>query len=175
MRDTPYGYGLVSKVLHWVIGILLIGVWVVGSLMEDIPMPDKIQIIGIHKAMGAVILFLALLRALWRAVYKLPKMPAGIPPLQRLVARAVHVAFYPLCVLMPLSGWLMSNAAGYPVSVFGLFNLPTLTGKDEALKEFFGEMHEVFAWALLALTVMHVGAALHHHFIKGNKLIKRML
>lgn len=175
MKDTPYHYGLISRVFHWGIGLLVLANLMVGLLMDDIPMPDKIQVIHFHKATGMVILALMALRLVWRVSQGFPKMVEALAPWQRNLARAAHIAFYPLLLAMPVSGWLMSSAAGYPVSVYGLFTLPALLDKNPELAKVFYEAHELLAYALMALLAAHIGAALYHHFVQKHKIIRRML
>ena len=175
MRDTPFGYGSVSKMLHWLVAALVLGALAVGLLLEDLPNDIRGGVMGIHKSVGVIVLVLMVLRLAWRLWSRFPKLPAGLPPWQARLARLAHVAFYPLLILMPLSGWAMSSAAGYPTSVFGLVTLPMLGEKNDALRELFSAAHSAIAWMIIILLAAHIGAAIYHHYFQGQKTIRRML
>lgn len=174
-NDTPYTYGLISKILHWTIALIVIGNLAVGWLLEDMQMPGKLPIVLLHKSFGTLVLILMIVRFTWRQTQGFPKLPDGLPAWQKHLAHLVHVVFYPVLILMPVVGWLMSSAAGYPVMFFGLFNLPMIWEKDKAWAELFGNVHALLGYAIAALVVMHVGAALWHHFVERTKFIKRMM
>lgn len=171
----PSQYTLVAKLFHWTIGVLILCMIGVGLYMESLPMgPDKIKLIGLHKSTGILILFLVALRLIWRLVHAVPALPADLPRVYHLVARAAHYALYALMFAMPISGWLMSSAAGFSVSVFGLFTLPDLLSPDKDLRKLFVQTHEYLAYTLMALLVLHVAAALWHHFARHDNVLRRM-
>lgn len=174
-NDTPYGYGRISKILHWLVALFVIGNLIGGMMMDNLAPELRGMIMPVHKSIGAAILILMLFRSGWRLQQGFPKLPTGIPQRERELARLGHLAFYPLLIFMPLSGWLMSSAADRTTSFFGLFDLPRLIGPDSGLREFFGTAHSVLAWSLVALVAVHIAAALYHHYIQGHKLIRRML
>jgi cytochrome b561 len=175
MNDTPYGYGLISKIFHWLLALLVIGNLAVGFFLEDIPGDLRGMVMGNHKSFGILAGLLMLVRMVWRLQQGFPKLPDAIPARERQLARLGHMAFYPLIILMPIFGWLMSSAAGYPTGFFGLFNLPDLIAPDKGLREIFGALHTACGYGILALLVVHVGAALYHHYYQGHKLLRRML
>jgi cytochrome b561 len=133
MKDTPYGYGTLSKLFHWVLALLIIGMMLGGLTMDFWPPEYKGQVMFWHKSVGLLAGMLMVLRLLWRAFQGFPKLPDGIQGAQRIAARAVHFAFYPLVILMPVAGWVMSSAAGRPTSFFGLFPMPDLVAPDPCL------------------------------------------
>jgi cytochrome b561 len=127
-----------------------------------------------HKSFGVVLLALILARLLWRLVNVTPKEPDGTPTIQRILARGMHWVLYALMFAQPISGILMSQAAGYPVSAFGAVELPMLLEKDASLAQTFRDAHGTI-WILLVLAVIgHAGAALHHHFIRKDEVMKQM-
>jgi cytochrome b561 len=127
-----------------------------------------------HKSFGVVLLLLILARLAWRLINVTPKDPEGLPAIQRLMAHAMHWVLYVLMFAQPLSGILMSQAAGYPVSAFGLLELPVLLDKDPSLAQFFRGAHGT-VWILLVVAVIgHAGAALHHNFIRKDDVLKKM-
>lgn len=175
-RNTDERYGAIAKLFHWLIGLGIIGMLCVGLYMVGMPMsPDKFKVYGLHKAIGATILFLVVLRVLWRFSNPVPLLPSDMPRWQAWGAHLSHLALYGLMFAIPLTGWAMSSAAGFPVSVFGLFTLPNLVAPDNELREFFGEAHEWLAYGLIAVLLAHVGAALEHHFIRKDTILRRML
>lgn len=175
-RNTDARYGAVSKLFHWVMALGIIGMLGVGLYMTDLPMsPDKFEIYGLHKAIGAVILFLAVLRVLWRFTAHVPALPSDMPRWQVWGAHLSHLALYGFLFAMPVTGWLMSSAAGFPVSVFGLFTLPNLVAPNDELRVLFATAHEWLAFGLMALIAAHLGAALEHHFLRRDNILRRML
>lgn len=174
-NDTPYGYGNISKILHWLVALFVIGNLIGGMLLEDLPPEIRGMVMPVHKAIGISVLILMIARTFWRVQQGFPKLPEAIPARERKLARLGHLAFYPLLILMPISGWMLSSAAGYPVSFFGLFTLPLVIEKNPALRELFGAAHSAIGWALVVLVAVHIAAAFYHHYFQGHKLIRRML
>lgn len=175
LRNTPERYGSVAQALHWLIVLLLIGQVTAGKLAEEMPDGfDKLVLLARHKSAGITILALAVLRLAWRLFDRPPPLP-GMAGWQQAAARATHWGLYLLLFAMPLSGWLMSSASNYPVSWFGLAQLPDLVAPDRGLKHLLGEVHETLASALIALALLHVAAALKHQFMDRDGLLWRML
>jgi len=176
IQNTENSYGLLSWLFHWVLAIFVVGSTVSGLQNEAMSMgPEKIEAIQLHKAMGLLILLLVLLRLFWRLYNPTPQLPGGTSPLRRTLAVANHRLLYLLLLLQPSSGILMSVAAGYPPNFFGLWQMPQFMAKNEA---FSGLMHGVHSWGwvlLAALVVIHLLAALNHHFIAKDGVLKRML
>lgn len=165
-----------SKALHWLIAALILVMAWLGLTMGDLPNgPDKIATYALHKSIGLSILALAALRLLWRLYAGAPAPVASTPRWQARIAGVTHVALYALLLALPLSGWLLNSAAGFPLQWFGLFNLPALAGRDEALHAVAEEAHELLFWALAGLVVLHAAAALYHHLVLGDATLARML
>jgi cytochrome b561 len=175
LKNTETRYGVVAKGFHWLLFLMLSFSIVAGNFLAAMPKgPEKLQAAGMHKSFGVVLLALILARLLWRLINVTPKEPDGTPAIQRMLARGMHWVLYALMFAQPLSGILMSQAAGYPVSAFGAFELPMLLEKDQALAQFFRGAHGTI-WILLVLAVIgHAGAALHHHFIRKDEVMKQM-
>jgi len=175
LKNTETGYGSVAKAFHWIL-FLMIGFMIVGGNMIA-AMPtgaEKFEAIGAHKSLGVLILVLVLLRLAWRLVNAMPRDLEGVSAIQNRIAHIVHGLLYVLMLAQPITGVLMSQAAGYPVKFFGLFELPMLLDKSRALAEFFHGAHGV-VWILLALVVIaHAGAALYHHFVLKDDMLRRM-
>ena len=175
MKNTETSYGSVAKAFHWLLLLMLGFLIVAGNFLASMPKgPEKLQAAGMHKSFGLLVLALILLRLIWRLINVTPKDPEGTPAIQNFLAHAMHWALYVLMFAQPLAGILMSQAAGYPVSFFGLFELPVLIDKDPSLAQFFRSAHGT-VWVLLVLAVIgHAGAGLYHHFIRKDDVLKRM-
>ncbi len=115
------------------------------------------------------------LRVGWVIAQPKPVMMPGIGRLQHIAAKAVHGLLYLWLLAMPLSGWIMSNAAGYPVKVFGLFTMPTLLGPDKTIGGYAHEAHHLLATVGLVLIALHTVAALFHHYVLKNDTLRRMM
>jgi cytochrome b561/polyisoprenoid-binding protein YceI len=176
-RNTKLRWGAVAQLFHWVIVALVITQFVLASKAENLPLGmAKLATLARHKSVGITILGLALLRLGWRLWNRnSPPLPANLRPHERGLAHLGHHGLYLLLFAMPLSGWLMSSAKNYPVSWFGHFTLPNLVQPDEGLFELMKSTHGVLAGALFGLAVLHLLAALYHHFMKKDDVLKRML
>lgn len=176
MKDSNNRFGWLTITNHWLTAALILLMLVVGFYMADLPRgPDKLQMIGVHKSIGITILLLAILRIFWRAVNPMPVLLGAPPRWRHRLARTVQFSLIALILLMPLSGWIMSSAGGHPVSFFGLFTLPPLVGKSKELGEAFHEIHELLAFAIIAVLTVHVLAALRHAFLERDATLLRML
>ncbi len=175
MKNTSSSYGLLTKIFHWVLFIMLTIAVIAGNVVHSMPKGDeKMEMLGQHKAFGVLILTLVLLRFLWRLINTKPDHIPGVSAAQAFLSDVMHWGLYVLMLAQPLSGLLMSQSAGYPISFFGLGTVPTIIGENEQLADFFHEAHEII-WVLLVVAVVgHIAAALHHHFIIKNDTLKRM-
>lgn len=162
--------------LHWVVGLGIIGTLVLGLYMVDMPFsPGKLQFYSWHKWAGMTLLVLTIIRLAWRLSHRAPELPETMGPLSRLAAHAGHWLLYVLMLLIPLSGWLMSSAQGFPVVWFGVWQLPDLVSKNAELGELLKNTHIILNYTLIVTLIGHIGAALHHHFIKKDTVMSRML
>jgi len=175
-RVTPTRYGAVAQTFHWLIATLIVIQFVLAYSADDLPLGvHKLALLARHKSFGMTVLMLAVLRLLWRLKNRAPELPSGMTPLERMLARVTHVAFYVLLFAMPLSGWLMSSAKNYSVSWFGLFTWPNLIGKNEAQFDFLRSTHHLLSDLLFVIAVLHILAALKHHFWNKDDVLLRML
>ncbi len=173
--DTPTRYSSMAIALHWLMALALIGLIGVGTWMTGLkPSPTKIMIYNWHKWIGLTMLMLVALRLIVRVLRRPPPLPA-MPVWQARAARASHATMYALMFAMPITGWLQNSAAGFPLTWFGLFKVPALIPRDSADFRFWQSVHEWLAWALVVLIVLHVAAALKHHFLDRDGLLDRML
>lgn len=169
-------YGAVAIGLHWLLALLLIVAFAMGTYMVDIPgiTPDKLRLFNWHKWLGVGILLLATLRLLWRLTHRAPPPPA-MPAWQRTGAVFTHWLLYLLMLAIPLSGYFYSLASGFPVVWFGVIPLPVLIEADPALKPQLQALHYWLNMALLGLVVLHLAAVAKHQLIDRDGLLWRML
>jgi cytochrome b561 len=175
-QSSPTRYGAVAQAFHWLIAALVVTQFVLANLAEDLPIgAHKLALLARHKSFGMTVLMLAILRLLWRLKHRPPELPAGMKPVERMLARSTHIAFYVLLFAMPLTGWLMSSAKNYSVSWFGLFTWPNLIGKNETAFEVLRSTHDILSDVLFIIAVLHILAALKHHFWHKDDVLLRML
>ena len=162
--------------LHWAMALLIFVLFALGWVAVGLPLsPLKLKLFYWHKSLGLLALALVALRVFWRLVDPPPPPVGGLALWERGLARWAHLLLYVLMVLMPLSGWLVNSAANFPFKPFGLFSLPHLVQPDKALQADFQRVHLIGFWLLAGLLVLHVAAALRHHFVKRNPVLRRML
>ncbi len=176
MAEPRQRFSLPAQLFHWLIAGLILFQVPLAWYMIDLPVsPDKLASYALHKSIGITILGLSCCRLAWRWLRPPPPLPAGMRLLERALARLTHAGLYLLSFAMPLSGWLNSSAANFPVSVFGLFTLPNLVAPDPQLQERAELVHRLLSYGLLALLLLHAGAALYHHFVRRDNVLLAML
>jgi cytochrome b561 len=175
LRNTSDTYGGLAKFLHWAIVLLIVPQYFLAEAAEELPNGvDKLQLFTWHKSLGMLVLLLALVRIGWKLTNRGLPGPVGVP-WQRKAAAASHGLLYLLILAQPVSGWLMSSAANYPVTLFGWFQFPALIGENHELHEVLEEVHELLFTLLLVVAAVHIAAALYHHFILRDSVLRRML
>ncbi|HZQ11747.1 MAG TPA: cytochrome b [Pseudolabrys sp.] len=169
-------YTSTAKFLHWLILALLVVQFAVAWSMPHIGRNTPVTtLISLHFTLGIVILAVALVRLAWRAAQGEPEPEDGLPPWQTASARIVHWLLYLLLLALPLLGWINASWRGMPVVMAGL-ELPKLVATRAPGWGWTGDVHEVLSnYVLLALVGLHVAAALYHHFIRGDRVLQRML
>ncbi len=168
-------YSRTAQYLHWAVAAMIVLQFVLIEIAEGTS--SRIAVLGLfanHKSVGMTILMLAVLRLGWRLANRPPKLPAEMPAWQVQVSALTHWALYAFLFAMPISGWLMSSAANYSVSWFGLFTWPDLVSPDEGLKETLKTIHDLLGKALFVFALLHVLAACKHHFLDKDDVLKRM-
>lgn len=175
--NSPNRYGVLTRILHWSVALLILalvalGWWMVGLTYYDRWYNDALEL---HKALGMVALVLGSVKAAWYLGNQKVGFAAGVRPWERITARAVHAAFLLLMVLIPCTGYLISTSAGDGISMFGLFDVPALVASDERVRDLAIALHYYAAYAIGALAVLHAGAALKHQFVDRDGTLRRML
>lgn len=167
---TRYNAG--ARAFHAAIAVLVIANLALGFGHEVLE--DTLNVMPLHKSIGITVLGLSIARLAWRFTWT---TPAYDPPLGRLygaVAKATHAAFYALMLALPLTGWIMTSAGQRPLAWFGVPFPKLAVEKGSALYEIGHEGHEILGWAMLALVVLHVAAALRHHYVLKDTVLRRM-
>jgi cytochrome b561 len=176
-HSNPAHFGAVAILLHWLMAIALISVWLIGLYMTDLPgiSPLKLKLFNWHKWLGVCILTLTLIRLLWRVTHPAPKLPSNMPAWERISAIATHHSLYLLMFAIPLTGYFFSLSAGYPIVLFGILPLPVLIEKNTDLAPILAEVHEILAYVLAALVLLHAMAAIKHHWLDKDDVLSQML
>ena len=169
-------YTSVAIGLHWLTGLMILISFGVGLYMVDLPLsPFKLRLYSWHKWAGVTIFMLVLLRCLWRLSHAAPPLPNGMPRWQRVATEASHYLLYALMIAIPLSGWLMSSAKGFQTVYFGVIPIPDLLQKNKELGETLALVHQTLNFTMIGIVILHAAAALKHHFIDKDDILRRML
>lgn len=176
LKNTQTNYGSVAKFFHWLIFIIIVWQFVVGFFVEDVEKILHLQsLFPLHKSIGLAVLLIIALRLLWAVYNPKPLLPEISKTWERFLAHATHVLLYASIIVMSLSGWIMSTAAG-KAPMLGGYKLPMPgISISKTLSTQAAEVHLIAAWVLIALVSLHILAALKHHFINRDNVLKRML
>lgn len=174
MRVIPQEHSNTAKWLHWLVAELIAVVFPLGLVMADMPRGElKGLMIDTHELLGVAVFVFAVVRLARRAIAGSPE-PTGGSALERTIASAMHTALYILLLALPLIGWALVSAGGHQIEL-GPIALPALIGPNEELKEVLEELHELAAWFLVGLAVLHAAAAVKHHVFDHDDTLVRML
>ena len=175
-KIRPTVYSPVSKWIHWITALLVLGIIPGGVLMTRMDEGAlQNQIFDMHRSFGVVVFALAAMRVAARRMLGTPAPDETLSPLERRVSVGVHHSLIALLIIMPLIGWLMTSAYRVDVSVFGLFTLPHLMPKSEPIFDALAAAHKWLGLLMAALILSHIGAAIMHTFIKRDGVLQRML
>ena len=182
----PERYTAVAQAFHWLLALGLAGIVVLGLVMAHAPLAPatKFKLYQLHKSVGITIGILAVLRLLWRFTHRPPALPAGMPRLEKAGAHGAHVVLYGLMISLPLAGWALVSISPFnlPTVLFGLVPWPHIGGLSglpratkAAWEPIVAFVHAYGAYLLIAVVGVHVLAALRHHFILRDDILRRML
>ena len=175
-RNTALTYGGVAKGFHWVIAVMVLGLLAAGIYMTSLdPSPEMFKLYALHKSAGITVLTLVVLRVLWRITNPHPESLPNHKNWEKILARLVHFMLYAALFIMPLSGWVMSSAKGFSVSVFGLLTLPDFVERSDDLAKVAGIIHEIASWVLIGIVGLHIAGAIKHHIVDRDETLWRML
>lgn len=172
----PYErYTVLAKTLHWALAALILGLLCLGFYMGKMEFSStKMTVIMLHKSFGMTVLGLVILRIIWRFVRPPPAPLASHAHWEKILSKTVHLLLYLAMIGMPISGWIMTSAAEYPVNFFGLFDIPMIAPKDEGIAGLAGEIHAYFAFMLYAAIGLHFLGAAKHHIVDKDLTLRRM-
>ena len=173
---TSSGYSGLAKIFHWAIVVLLIVQFTVAWTMPHIgrnTQPDTL--INLHLSFGVLILALAIVRLGWRVIRGELEPAAGLAPWELHSARTVYWLFYLLLFMVPILGWISASWRGFPVTLFGLIELPKLMATRAPGWNWTGDVHSLLSnYVMLTLVGLHVAAALYHYFVRRDGVMQRM-
>lgn len=176
MNPAMQRYTGVAIALHWLIAIAILATFLLGQYMTNLQLsPAKLRLYSYHKWIGVTIFLLVLVRIAWRLAHRPPLPPASMPAWQHSAASIAHFFLYALTLAIPVSGWLMSSASGFQVVYLGVIPIPDLLAKSKDAAEQLKQLHEALNWLMVLVVAMHVAAALKHHLMDRDDVLRRML
>ena len=176
LRNSRTRWGALSQLLHWLTAALIAAQIALGLIGTSLPLGmSKLATLARHKSLGITILGLVIIRLAWRTANPTPALPTNLKRYERALARATHAGLYALLIALPLTGWIMSSARGFPVSWFNLVQLPNLVGRSDALYHVMVSVHVTLAVTLCVILGLHIAAAIKHHFVLKDDTLRRML
>ena len=170
-------YSAITRILHWTVALLIIGLIWLGWWMVDLSYYDRWynRSLELHKSLGMVVLAIAAAKIAWVVYEGKPAFPDTIELWERYAATAVHHLFYLLMLLIPVTGYVISTSAGDGISIFGLLQVPAVLPVSETLRDVAIELHFWLSYATAALVAVHAVAALKHQFVDRDGTLRRML
>jgi cytochrome b561 len=175
MKTTSTQFVLAARVLHWLMAILIISMLFIGVGMVASVSERHEWLINIHKPLGIAILILAIVRLIVRLRHSPPPLPADLPAIQKFAAHASHWLLYALMVVIPLVGWAMLSAGGYPVMLGPSLRLPPIFPTNAVAFAILRHAHAWLAMLLFLTFLAHLGAALYHGLIRRDGVLRSML
>lgn len=176
MTAAPPYFNRGRRYLHWLVALLLaLQIPLAWVMVEQRLGPDKLANYALHKSLGITLLLLGVARIGAVMSTRRPPLPEALPRAQKVAARSAEGLLFLVLVIMPLTGWLMSSAANFPVSVFGWFTLPNLVQPDQALFATLQTVHRGLSYLLLLTAGIHIAAALRHYFLLRDNVLYSML
>lgn len=176
LRNTEHAWGSVAKFLHWLLAVLLIAQLGLGWIAEDMRLsPQKLDLFVWHKSLGITILAMVLLRIAWRLLDPPPEPVTRPEHWETRLARLGHGLLYVLMLLVPLTGWWISDTSRIPFRLYWQLPVPDLMPADKASSELAAGVHGVLTTLMLLVVLIHVAAALRHHFRLHDATLSRML
>lgn len=174
--DRVQRYTNIAIAFHWLIALAILGNLALGKYTVAMELsPQKLKFFSYHKWLGVTIFGLVVLRIVWRLTHRPPTLPDGMRAWEKRVAHASHFMLYALTLAVPLTGWLFSSASGFKTVYLGLLPIPDLLGKDKAVADALKFAHHNLNFVMTVLVLLHVLAALKHHFRDRDDVLARMV
>ena len=172
-------YHPVSRFMHWLMAAIFIIAWAIGFYSTEFMTygvdANKGSVITLHKNIASTILFLVVIRIFWRYTHPAPKLPNTMSPGMKKLAHFAHYVLYFLLLAIPISGCIFSWSAGHPVPVLYSFEIPRLMAENKELVKYARPVHEYLSLFAGVVVVGHILAALKHHFIDKDNVLRSML
>lgn len=175
MNRPPHDFHPLLRVVHWLMAAMVLAMLFIGVGMVSTTGPAYTTLLGLHRPIGIAILILVLLRLPLRLATGSPPLPLDLPPMQVLAAKGSHVLLYASMAAMPLIGWAMLAAGGYPVELFSDLILPSIAPHDLRLYAELRQAHTVIAVLFFALILAHLCAALFHGLVRRDGVLRSMI
>ncbi|MGV8959902.1 MAG: cytochrome b [Stenotrophomonas sp.] len=172
-KRPPSHFNLLARVLHWSMALLILTMLFVGVIMVA-SLTLRPMLIDLHRPLGIAILLLVLVRLGNRLTHRPPPLPADLPAIQKFAALASHWVLYALMLAMPLIGWSMLSAGGYPIVMFGSVHLPAILPHSPGLYAPLRMAHGLLAYLLFATVLVHLSAALYHAWVRRDGVFQAM-
>ncbi len=180
-KNTTTEFGLISKSLHWGVILIFLAQFFLAGTMKELPNDgaalgmSKWALHDLHKSLGVLVLLLGIFRIYWRVSGVLPEWKQALSTLEARLVGFTEWGLLSLMIAMPATGYLMSNAGGFPVKFFGLFTLPAVIGKSKAAGELFHELHGICAMLVMVIVALHLGLILKRTLVNKDRFIFRMI
>jgi len=171
---APIRFSFALRALHWLMALMILAMLFIGVGMMSTASDARRWLYDLHKPLGVAILLLAALRLFVRLTTKAPPLPQDLPAIQKWAAHASHAVLYFLMFALPLVGWAMLSAGGYPISLFGSVHLPPIAPLNAGLYAFLHAVHVSLALGLFVVVLAHLGAALMHGLIRRDGVFSAM-
>ncbi|MDE1905470.1 MAG: cytochrome b [Rhodospirillales bacterium] len=174
MSTKPVHFSIIQRTLHWVMAVMVIAMLFIGITMVSTVGPVFVTLVDVHKPLGIAILVLVLVRLIVRWRLGVPPLPANVLPVQVAVVHLSHWLLYALLLVMPLIGWGMLSAGGYPIALWGPIHLPQILPHNDMLYAYLRRGHTLLAYLFFAVILLHIVAALFHGLILRDGVLERM-
>jgi cytochrome b561 len=173
----PVAYSTSAKLMHWFVAVAVIVLLVLGPVMKRLVPEGSLRdnLYNFHEALGALVLLVMVVRLIRRLSFGVPAPDASMPPIEQRVSLWAQYALYVLLFVTTVLGWAGTNAYGDPVSVFGLFDFPTILGKDQPLSDRIIVWHLICGILIGVIVALHIAGALYHRLVKRDRVLQRML
>jgi cytochrome b561 len=174
--NSATDYGLITKLLHWAVALLIIGMIWLGWYMVGLDYYDVwyYDSLASHKALGLLVLELAILKIVWKTFNRNPPLPSNVVGWERFTATASHHFLLAMMLVLPLTGYITSTSEGQGISFFGWYELPAIFPVSEQVRDLAIDLHFYLAYITAVIVLLHAGAAVKHQFIDKDGILRRM-